>query len=74
MGHEHDCFVKLESEDVEQTFVAYDETPFKFAFKVIKTIENPIDFKYTGIIGYNISLAVSVSKLMIDKIQTVLVI
>ena len=40
----------------------------------INTIEKPIDFKYTGMTGYSISLAVSVSKLTIDKIQTVRVI
>jgi hypothetical protein len=40
----------------------------------INTIENPIDFKYTGITGYNISLAISVNKLISDKIQTVRVI
>ncbi len=37
-------------------------------------MEKPIDFKYIGIIGYSISLAVSVNKLISDKIQTVLVI
>jgi hypothetical protein len=39
--------------------------------KPMKTIENPIDFKYIGIIGYSISLAASVHKLIIDKTQTV---
>ena len=39
--------------------------------KPMKRIEKPIDFKYTGITGYNISLAASVHKLIIDKTQTV---
>jgi len=36
----------------------------------IRTIEKPMDFRYIGKTGYNISLAVSVNKLTKDKIQT----
>ena len=39
--------------------------------KPIRTIEKPILLRYMGIIGYNISLAISVKRLTKDKIQTV---